>query len=253
MKCPILKIFFACIIGLFLISCQNDEVDVILNENPDVSNESLKYEFIYKGVGYSSTYNYTKDSVMVFDDSNCQEVWQTMIANPQLAMLVGDNGAVEYFDNSEEARKNAEMKSEISLSNATKGIGTSVMITSVGLILYEDTGFKGREHWMRIDSNYPRYMYPTLRNCNLNDKVSAVKLYIDSWVEIPASSGFRYLGPNNIATLYEHGDYVGWSITFRVDANRNPWDNHFESSLKRWAYPGGGDWNDRISSVILGY
>lgn len=194
-----LSLCFLVLVSLFF-SCQNDEVEY------EKETTTLKLEFTYDGVLYSSAYHYSSDSVLVIDDEKVSEVYSKLMENEQLATVVDEKGKVAYYD------KYETVKSVLPQPLNTKSVGLSY---SLSLRLYEHIEYTGNVYSYSGSSQID---VPSMDNpckicipANLNDQISSIIADFScrgSAVGVIVPSGA-------VLTIFEDKDYGGRSYTFK--------------------------------------
>jgi len=90
-----MKKFLTLILSTFLLgSCSNDSI-----EDHSLNNQIEKHniEFLYKGVKDSSTYFYTSDSSIVYDNKNVESILSKVASLPESSTLINEDGTIEFF------------------------------------------------------------------------------------------------------------------------------------------------------------
>ncbi len=200
------KLSLLVFIGIAFISCENEDEVGIPDNTPNLKSVS----FIYEGVAYSSTYEFDKDSLMVFDNNEVEALYARLDSMPELATYVHNNGMVEYFDNSAiAAEKN-------SINNSNVKTPTLRLSASGSITLYEHANMGGKAvSWSFVDTLNPysfgiqvpllqKYFSPpaAVTYINFNDMTSSFSVNL--------SGSYRQCN----VTFYEHKDYGGKSLTF---------------------------------------
>jgi hypothetical protein len=244
------NLYVLVLVSLFF-SCQSDEA-----ENEKIT-PTLKLEFTYDGVLYSSAYHYSSDSIVIVDDEKVGEVYNKLMENEQLATVVGEDGKIIYYDDFE------------SIENAllqplnTKSINFS---SSLSLYLYEHIGYAGAVFNYNGSSliEIPD-LYNPCKIClpaSLNDQVTSIIAnfsYIrDSYTPITSI-------PSGVSlTIFEHDivtRHKGKSLTFQSgfsSTNETGGSGQIKiNTLIDYKMKSGGlfhsdtSWNDQMSSATF--
>lgn len=231
-----LKVFL--MLSIIFFSCSTNDDGTFEEKNqPDFSSKSKDFIiFKYDGITYSSTFKYSEDSTIIFDNNNIEEIYNKLNQLPELATYIHKDGTIELFENSEilekEIVKQMRLKSEIANSFPNSPT-TNRMID-----LFVDKDCTGR--YMPFQAGE----YPDLNAYNFNDMLTSFKLYRD-----------RLNNRNTTVILYRDGYYQGNSISFSCTDG----DYRVISNLKNYKISGGFvgigkiNWNDRVSSFKVFY
>ncbi|MDR1091641.1 MAG: hypothetical protein LBL79_11240 [Prevotella sp.] len=240
-----LNLYVLVLVSLFF-SCQSDEGEY------EKVNPTLKLEFTYNEVLYSSAYHYSSDSIPIFNDEKVRVVYYKLMENEQLATVVNEDGKVTYYDDFESVEK---CLPQPLTTKSTSG-------ASLSLYLYEDEDYKGSVYSyngiFQID-------VPDLGNpnkigipLNLNDMITSIVANFScvksQWVSLPSGASL---------TIFEHIDYntkkSGKSLTLKSGFTSNtPTGVSGQikiSTLQPYVLKSGGlfshsvRWNDQMSSA----
>ncbi|TWP23120.1 hypothetical protein ETU10_08470 [Apibacter muscae] len=202
-------------LSLLFISCQSDSFSDI-SETPDLK----VMNFTYNGKQYSSTYTIKNDSTYVINDNEVQSLYNEIINNPTLSILVNEDGSIEYYENYEKIKEKASLKP---FSNFN-------VVKSGYVIMYEHDNYFGRS----IGYNIPVIAKGVPRE--LNDKITSIY----------AQGTYNFS-----VTIFEHGGLGGRSLTLKPVRVNNQYILEV-FNLKSYKYGGGffnlRKWNDRLSS-----
>lgn len=219
--------FFLILIGIcFLSSCQQE--DALENKR---EMKSLKVEFTYDGVFYSSNYtiNPQDSSDIKFEDTEIAGILKKIESLPELATLVS-NDSITYFDN--QMQRDAFLKSE-------RNIKTRASIEdpiNFYLSLYEHDTFRGRVFNFGGGNTYTSAVgVSDLKTVNFGDIMSSFIF--------ESNTGAR-------VTFYEHDTYRGASITFTAKPR------YSVSNMNDYRYGGvlgigSHRWGDKVSSFMV--
>lgn len=239
------KLSLLVFIGIAFISCENEDEVGIPDNTPNLKSIS----FIYEGVTYSSTYEFDKDSLMVFDDNEVEALYARLDSLPQLAAYIHSDGLVEYFDNSEQA--------QVKIGDVNPNVGSSKLrVSGSGYItLFEHENMKGS----RIDFDFG----VTLNPYNVGVLVPFVARYYTA-----AGGRQEYVNFNDMASsftisasgsyskcivwLYENKDYGGKSLVFTFYYPNSPFKiyNLGDYKIKNGSlFSHSKSWHDQVSSL----
>ncbi|MDU1904445.1 MAG: hypothetical protein E6772_06630 [Dysgonomonas sp.] len=241
-------IFFLCV--LFIYSCSNEDSIMPLEEiemKKEITDNTIN--FMYKEKLYSSTYHFTPDSLIILHDLESNRVYQQLGSNPDLSVVVKENGLLEYYDSYQDYQNSLSLE----LNLRTLYPIPQVYFT---VDLYEDSSWNGKKISFTIDNkNNTKISIPSLRAYGMNDKISSLK-YRCSWSA--SSQAFVY---TESFTLFLHDNYQGYSLTFPFTKvlGPNAANSPQEDAVRRLKdvplIPGTStknNWNDIASSVIIG-
>lgn len=197
-----LSLYLLVLVSLFY-SCQNDEGEY------EKTTPTLKLEFTYDGVLYSSAYHYSSDSIVILDDEKVSEVYNMLMANEQLATVVGEDGGIVYYDNYESVEG-----AFLQMLNTKNMKSTSA---NLSLYLYEHIGYTGNVYSYSGSSQiYVDNLGNPCKICipaSLNDQVTSIIANFsfkgDAYTPSPSIPSGASL------TIFEHIDYGGKSLTFK--------------------------------------
>jgi hypothetical protein len=220
------NLLLAFIASITLFSCSNDDFNT-QDEKP-IKNDN--FTFIYNNVKYSSPYHYDKDSTIILDDKETNELYTKLQNLPELASYIKDINIIEYFDNSEIALTTLEKRPIFR---------TSLPFTSFKLTLFSDRGYKGRTSIIesRVDESNSSYQYmlTDLGYRDFDNILSSFHVLLYTNGRLP-TSGRSY--PKGAFKLFLHEntlsnggktlifDYQGKSSDIRcIDLRTYKWDN----------------------------
>jgi hypothetical protein len=242
-----INLYVLVLLSLFF-SCQSDEA-----ENEKIA-PTLKLEFTYDGVLYSSAYHYSSDSIVIVDDEEVSEVYNKLMGNEQLATVVGEDGEIVYYDDYKYVEESLPQ-----LLTTKSYISASI---SLSLYLYEHAGYTGS--FFRYDNENSFIHVPSMGNpcmiCkpfNLDNEITSIIANF-SYMEGFGLSGAITPRPSGAAlTIFEHGNYGGKSLTFRSRFISSGRGSLKINCLRDYKMKSGGlfsksvSWNDQMSSVKL--
>lgn len=238
------KLSLLVFIGIAFISCENEDEVGIPDNTPNLKSIS----FIYEGVTYSSTYEFDKDSLMVFDNNEVEVLYARLDSMPELATYVHSNGMVEYFDNSELAQ--AKMGGN-SIDMNTPKLRVSAS-GSISLFEHENMGGKSVGYSFVYSAVAPYFgvsvpflekYYPipaAVTYVNFNDMTSSFSVNL--------SGAYRQCN----VTLYEHKNYGGKSLSFTFYYPNSPFkiNNLGDYKIKNGSlFSHSKSWHDQASSL----
>lgn len=236
-----ITILFALFIGV-MFGCQNSNLEIAPAENL-TGNEQLiplreTFDFIYKGVTYSSPYHIENDTLMVIEDEKVAAFYDQLQELPELATYITPNGNAEYFDT----------YNDLLEEHPTKTIEiTPYDISSVTLTLYEHSHYNLNRVGRSVDFHItPNTSYPDLDVYGINDMISSARAY--SFVAfLTAFQGVTFFRNKNFEAqsitfnfhggIYD-GDFPGYNQYYHLKV-----ENFHNYKVKKKI-----NWNDRISS-----
>jgi len=228
-----------------LSSCSNEDIveSPVKVGDKEVA-EVNTLDFIYKGKLYSSEFQYADadSSDIIVLDQEAAIVWKSLAKNASLAGFLHDDGVIEYFDSKEEQNEMITSIEEILTRTVAQ---TSLGFTSVTLNCFKDTGCKGKTVAYKIDSSN-RWIYNRndLSIDGMNDEISAFSIIGTTQNYAVSAEKVK----SAFVDFYQHPDYQGEVLTVRL----LPHDPVFvEKKLKGVKKPGGGNWNDKFSSLKM--
>ncbi|MDR2954127.1 MAG: hypothetical protein LBV43_03500 [Prevotella sp.] len=190
------KCFISILFFISLFSC-NQEEDY--NESsPILVVEKNVKEFTYKGVKYSSEWTYSKDSTIIFDDNEVNNIYQQIQDMPNLAVLYDNEGAISYFDDDSEIKEMAlRLSMEYDNNIITKSAPPVFVSYFVNLCTeyYTSPDFPGNVSGYGLYS--PIIEAPTISK-DFNDKTMSVHVKTDN--------------KNYILSLYADANFKGRSM-----------------------------------------
>lgn len=218
-----------CVILLCLSACSNNDDLVEINRSPT----SLKYlaktsTFNYQGKSYSSEFNYTNDSSIIYIDEEVQKIAEKLDQNPVLVIFF-NAGTVTYYDNESEFDKTLNLKSK-SYKVATREGGA----ISMGATFYKDADYKGAQ--LKLNAGN----YPDLNSYGFNDCISSLKASV-TLNNAPVGTPF--------VRLYADKNYGGRMYPLQV-TNGSGWNNTYIRDIANLASSG---MNDQTSSIKIEY
>lgn len=230
---------------LFLASCSNEDLDLGTRDSPDTE-KSGSIEFIYKGELYSSTYFTPQDSLIILNDNIANEVYRNLGLNPNLAVVVNDDGVLTYYDSYDEISLLSAIGDNTSTQLSLRSTGNETFTVD----MFEDSSYNGKRISFTITKKNPKIYIPSLGAHGMNDKISSLKyrLVRDSDT---SPWGFPFVFS---FTLFQHDNYQGQSITF-TSTFMFPSDAGRENTVRRLkevSMGSGRNWNDVASSAIIG-
>ena len=215
-----MKLFLSFLSIAFLFSCQMEE-----NELVSVSdNNSEKIEFTYKGNLYSSNFYY-QDTIMVIENAEVNDIYQTISSLPELATFVNESGAIYYFDSYNEQMEYLEKNFKPEETLSTRATVDPYCILS----LYKDINYGST----RIELTTTSTHQGDLGDHNFNDQLSSFRM----------AATVPYM-----VTFYRDKDFGGVTITFHT----LPITNQVEvSNLKNYNCSSHRTWNDQATCYRL--
>ncbi|WP_455668200.1 hypothetical protein [Phocaeicola sp.] len=208
-----------CVILVCLCACSNNDDLVEINNSPT----PLKYlaktsSFNYNGKVYSSEFEYTNDSSIIYKNNEVQEIAEKLDKNPVLVTFYKNNTII-YYDN--ESKFDKDLKSKRSTTQVSpRGL-------SAQGIFYKDANFKGAQLTLNIGE------YPDLGQYGFNDCISSAKLSADLGI----------LGKSPLFRLYENKNFGGRVTTLTIFSSFSPMSRDIPNLSS--------DINDKASSIKI--
>lgn len=213
------------VIGIILFGSCEQETD---QKTDFVSQKELKISnFKYHGVLYSGEIN---------------DTLKEKFANlPELAMLIDENGNIEYFDNFEELLKKESENDMYSPTDiATRA---SRAVTTATVDFYKDAKYKGGKLNYSISSTGTRYVHQSdLASAGFSQNISSVRVSIQN----PGN-------PEKTArcAVWDGVNFKGNSVVFNVPVRNGDWLTPDLRTMPRGV--SGANWGDAIRSCKLDF
>ena len=261
MKEKSLLLFILCMMTL-MFSCEGESLERIsIGSTSEMKLESGSLTFIYNGKKYFSDYEKDQDHID-YKNQSVGVILSRLEQRLDLAILIHEDGTVEYFDNIDMLKSNIVFR-ETSVD--TKAL-TQPFTTTGYLTVYEDKKCKGRsckfvinESVKIVDVNSLRSPAPSI-NYNWDNIITSFDLSCDvvnkPIVIDPNNPNYpRPLSHGNIClvTFYSESNFGGASISFDVRSNNQHGYIHDLGKYNLYPQPlpviGNPNWNDQISSL----
>lgn len=239
-----ITILFALFIGV-MFGCQNSNLEIAPAENL-TGNEQLiplreTFDFIYKGVTYSSPYHIENDTLMILEDEEVAAFYDQLQELPELATHVTPEGDIEYFD----TYSDLEREKPTRIKNKALNFPPS----SSTLTIYEHSHYNLDQAGIHVDYRFSHELLVFTID-QLDEKISSVRVHSDS----PGFPCCRRV------TFFRNMNFLAQSITF--DFHDGIHDDEFTkgldvfynlkvNNLKKYKVKRGINWNDRISSFKI--
>lgn len=201
----------------------NDDLVEVRQQVTPLKNLVRSTTFNYQGKNYTSEFNYTNDSSIVYIDKEVQKTAEKLDQNPILVTFF-NAGIITYYDNESEFDKTLNINTK-----ATRASRLAAEAT-----FYKDTNYNGAE--LKIGAgNYPDLNSYSFDNC------------ISSFKASTTNPGFP-TSPVAVR-LYADKNYGGRMYSFLI-IDGPGWNNTYTKDV-----PNLGDYNlnDNVSSIKIGY
>ena len=224
------KLMLLIIATFFTFSCSQDETIKLSqdNANKEVAN------FTYKGIEYSSSFIIENNDIRILDPK-INEIYQTILDLPELAILVYSENKVEFFDNYQELTK---AQTNNNLKNIKQTPNTRIITERQNwgtLELFKDANYTGRKLTFTFSTN--NYEIGNLCDYDFNDDMSSFRIH-NSKTNI-----YR-------VTFFADAFYQGRSISFSPGSA-----DFYEVYYMGMRFSGSlwwqKDWNDTVTSFKI--
>lgn len=231
-----ITILFALFIGI-MFGCQNSDLEITPAENLTGNEQFIPlretFDFIYKGVTYSSPYHMENDTLMILENEKVATLYDQLQELPELATYVSAEGNIEYYDTSDELLQNKQFQENNISARAYEN-------PSLLLYLYQDylynTRSNGNAMMLTFNAGSP-ISIPDLGRYNFDDKLSSLRVLKNGGI-----------GNGLAIILYRNKNYEAQSITFTFSYNPSSSYVLEVENLHNYKVKKGINWNDRVSS-----
>lgn len=218
----------------FFCGCKNSYEQETNDDN--VKNlESFILHAKYQGKEYyvPCKLDNNNDSI-IFLDQNFKDLFYNEISRlPNLVCTIKEDSCVEY---SNEIIDTIQSGINIKKSSTRE---RPIIVQEAYLRFWDDTNYHDRNYRIDLNETNTFWKWPSLKFYNnFNDKISALKIYNNKFPEV------TFLG-------YEDNDYKGDVLRYTVSNSISEVGSVEKNvpKLKNVPKKGGGNWNDKISSI----
>ncbi len=210
------------VIGIILFSsCEQETEQKFDVVSPKIAN------FKYHGVTYAGEIN--------------EDLKEKFANLPELAMLIDENGNVEYFDNFEELLKSEnEDETYLPVDIMTRA---SQVVTTATAVFYKDANYKGGKLSYSISATGTRYVNTSdFASAGFSQNISSVRVSIQN----PGN-------PEKTArcAVWDGVNFTGNSVVFNVPGRNNEWLTPDLRTIPRGV--SGANWGDAIRSCKFNF
>ncbi|GEM_PF-2056219 len=230
-----MKKFLTLILSTFILgSCSND---IIENYSPNDQTEKHNIEFLYKGVKYSSTYSYTPDSLIVYDNKEVESILNKIANLPESSTLINEDGTIELYDDGSELPTLIENEESITDSLSSLRVLPPSYMSYRSVTFFKDRNAKGSSHmhFLSYGLDINHIVAQGSFDNSFNNEISSIKTIGSN---SPAENNEYRL------VIYQYGNYTGRSLTMIINPGQtrifNLGDYRYGSIFNTW--------NDKASS-----
>lgn len=234
-------LFWGAICLLLITSCNHDDLDTSIHSEVD---QSETFQFIYKGVNYSSTYHFDRDSSIILHNTEINELYQKLKNLPELATYIQEDNSIEFFDTYEQAIEESDNRPTLRRERPFQPFQYIIVE------FYDQLGYQGNSHiqgWDLSTSKSSHILGGNFAWNSINFDKKASSIQIKTYERGYVTKGYHYYLSYRVI-FYNSYESQNQSIIF----SKYPSDfngNINVGDLRKYG------WNKKIGTytIILGY